>query len=155
MHTWRATHIDAYTWASSRTTDGKVALWIVKVNVIKSTCCLLWLHLLNSLGVSLHSSIDTVDRGCSITLFCLNFCWNRTFLTNCLMMFSIIITYFNKTKDGFNFLYFLAVIWIGTRIIMLQHCVFKIKMAFELDNFYMYMYKCVASFSVWYFDKKY
>ena len=27
-------------------------------------------------------------------------------------------------------------------------------MIFELDNVYMCMYKCVASFSVWYFDTK-
>ena len=69
------------------------------------------------------------------------------------MMFSIIITYFNKQKMALNFLYFLAGIRIGTRI-MLQHCVFKIKMTYELDNFYMCMYKCVASFSVWCFDTK-
>ena len=37
---------------------------------------------------------------------------------------------------------------------MLQHCVLKIKMIFELDNVYICMYKCVASFSVWYFDTK-
>ena len=61
---------------------------------------------------------------------------------------------FHQAKDGILFLYFLALIWIGTRIIMLQHCVFKIKMTFELDNFYMRMYVCVASFSVWYFYRK-
>ena len=76
------------------------------------------------------------------------------------MMFSAIITYFNKQKMALNFLYFLAVIWIDTRIIMLQHRMFKIKMAFELDNFYMCIYICVcvcmfvASFSAWYFDTK-
>ena len=32
-------HIDAYTWASSRMADDKVTLWIVKVNVINSPCC--------------------------------------------------------------------------------------------------------------------
>ena len=114
---------------------------------------LLWLHLLNSIGVSWSFAIDTIDQGCSITLFCFNFCWNSIFLTKCLMMFSIIITYFNKQKMALNFLYFLAGIRIGTRI-MLQHCVFKIKMTYELDNFYMCMYKCVASFSVWCFDTK-
>ena len=76
------------------------------------------------------------------------------------MMFSTIITYFNKQKMALKFLYFLAVIWIDTRIIMLQHRMFKIKMAFELDNFYMCIYICVcvcmfvASFSAWYFDTK-
>ena len=39
LYTCRNTHIDAYTWALPRMTDGKVALWIVKVNVIKSSCC--------------------------------------------------------------------------------------------------------------------
>ena len=76
------------------------------------------------------------------------------------MMFSTIITYFNKQKMALKFLYFPAVIWIDTRIIMLQHRMFKIKMAFELDNFYMCIYICVcvcmfvASFSAWYFDTK-
>ena len=84
----------------------------------------------------------------------MQFCWNSTFLTKYLMIFSIIITYFNKKKMALDFLYFLAVMWIDSRIIMLQHCVFKIKMAFELDNFYKCMCICVSNFSVWYFDTK-
>ena len=56
------------------------------------------------------------------------------------MIFCTIITYSNKQKMALNFLYFLAVIWIDTRIIMLQHRMFKMKMAFELDNFYMCIY---------------
>ena len=74
----------------------------------------------------------------------MQFCWNSTFLTKYLMIFSIIITYFNKKKMALDFLYFLAVMWIDSRIIM----------AFELDNFYMCMCICVSNFSVWYFDTK-
>ena len=57
----------------------------------------------------------------------MQFCWNSTFLTKYLMIFSIIITYFNKKKMALDFLYFLAV---------------------------MCMCICVSNFSVWYFDTK-
>ena len=50
-------------------------------------------------------------------------------------MFSTIIIHLNKQKDGLHFLHFLAVIWIGTKIVMLQGCVFKIKIAIKVENF--------------------
>ena len=100
---------------------------------------LLWLHLLNCLEKSLPPSIDTIDQGYSIMLL---LPWllleQYFFVTKCLMIFFIIITLSQQTKDGLE--YFVAVIWIGTRIIMLQHCVFKIKMAFEIDNFVWVLY---------------
>ena len=73
--------------------------------------------------------------------FCLDFCWNNIFFNK---MSDDLFYYYNfistNKKMAWNILYFVAVIWIGTRIIMLQHCVFKIKMAFEIDNFVWVLY---------------
>ena len=54
------------------------------------------------------------------------------FLTKCLMMFSQ-LSYLNKQKYGLQFFIFSSSQWIGT--IVLQHCVFKIKMAVEIESF--------------------
>ena len=62
----------------------------------------------------------------------LTFVGTVPFLTKCLMMFSQ-LSYLDKQKDGLQFFIFSSSQWIGN--IVLQHCVFKIKVAIELENF--------------------
>ena len=62
----------------------------------------------------------------------LTFIGTVPFLTKCLMIFSQ-LSYLNKQKDGLQFFIFSSSQWIGNTV--LQHCVFKIKMAIEIENF--------------------
>ena len=62
----------------------------------------------------------------------LTFVGTVPFLTKGPMMFSQ-LSYLSKQKDGLQFFIFSSSQWIGN--IVLQHCVFKIKMAVELENF--------------------
>ena len=105
MYTCKGTHIDAYMWVSSRMTEVKVSSWIVMVNVIRSTCCFDFIYKIVLGNIELLLLIPLI-RAIPSHSFALNFVGTVPFLTKCLMMFSIIITYPNKQKDGLRFFIF-------------------------------------------------
>ena len=88
IYTCRSTHIDAYTWGSLWIANGKVSLWIVMVNLIKSTCSF------DSWGI-FTTFYWYQWLGLFNPFFCLEFVGIVPILTKSLMMFSIIIRYLN------------------------------------------------------------
>lgn len=98
MCTCKDTNIDVYIWLSLLMAEGKVSSWIVLVNAIMSTCCFVFIYVI-VLGNLYLLLLILMIRAIPSHYFALTFVDKVSFLTECLMMSSI-ITCLNKPNDG-------------------------------------------------------